>query len=82
MQWTTFRCVCVERGELRCRVESHLDVDGLRDDDRGEEWPSDGDDDLGEWTQHWDEEVGSHYYFNSSTGEATWVQPELEAIAD
>lgn len=21
-----------------------------------------------EWTQHWDEEVGSHYYFNSSTG--------------
>ena len=52
------------------------------DDDRGEEWPSDGDDDRGEWTQHWDEEVGSHYYFNSSTGEATWVQPELEAIAD
>ena len=39
-------------------------------------------DDRGEWTQHWDEEVGSHYYFNSSTGEATWVQPELEAIAD
>jgi spore germination cell wall hydrolase CwlJ-like protein len=28
-----------------------------------------------EWTQHWDEEVGSHYYFNSTTGEATWVQP-------
>ncbi|KAJ1459640.1 hypothetical protein M885DRAFT_510807 [Pelagophyceae sp. CCMP2097] len=26
-----------------------------------------------EWTQHWDEEVGSHYYFNSITGEATWV---------
>lgn len=21
-----------------------------------------------EWTQHWDEEVGSHYYFNSTTG--------------
>ena len=29
-----------------------------------------------EWTQHWDEEVGSHYYFNSTTGEATWVAPD------
>ena len=28
-----------------------------------------------EWTQHWDEEVGSHYYFNSASGEATWVKP-------
>jgi len=28
-----------------------------------------------EWTQHWDEEVGSHYFFNAATGEVTWVKP-------
>jgi len=50
-------------------------------DDGDEAWPAAGDDDA-VWTQHWDEEVGSHYYFNSGTGEATWVPPEREAIEE
>jgi hypothetical protein len=29
------------------------------------------------WTKCWDDEAKAVYYFNSVTGEATWVQPEL-----
>jgi hypothetical protein len=56
-----------------------------------EEWPPDAehaaaaaDDGVGggdaqesesEWSQHWDDEVESYYYFNHTTGEASWVRP-------
>jgi len=30
----------------------------------------------GGWIQMWDEEVLSNYYYNSATGEASWIRPE------
>ena len=33
----------------------------------------------GHWIEYWDDEVGASYYFNSITGEASWVNPEEES---
>mmetsp|Transcript_37621 Transcript_37621/g.55100 ORF Transcript_37621/g.55100 Transcript_37621/m.55100 type:complete len:351 (+) Transcript_37621:241-1293(+) len=33
------------------------------------------DDVIGGWVEYWDEEVGASYYYNTSTGEASWVDP-------
>ena len=30
---------------------------------------------IGEWNEYFDEEIGASYYYNSATGEATWVDP-------
>jgi hypothetical protein len=32
------------------------------------------------WEEHYDESMGSHYYLNAETGEATWVRPEANAV--
>jgi len=31
--------------------------------------------DNGSWKEYWDEEVKSSYYYNSVTGEASWLNP-------
>ncbi len=33
-----------------------------------------------EWVEYWDEEVGAKYYYNFSTGEATWVVPSASSF--
>jgi hypothetical protein len=29
------------------------------------------------WSACWDDEAGAVYYYNKSTGEATWIPPDL-----
>ena len=36
-----------------------------------------GGSDVGEWVEHWDEEIEAFYYYNSISGEASWVNPDL-----
>ncbi len=28
------------------------------------------------WTAYWDDQAGAIYYYNTITGEATWIPPE------
>jgi len=32
---------------------------------------------VGEWVEYWDEEIEAFYYYNSISGEASWVNPDL-----
>jgi hypothetical protein len=58
------------------KITTLVDSPGAGTEDAAEESSGGG------WIQMWDEEVLSNYYYNSITGEASWIRPEDYRGAD